>query len=306
MKGQRGPKFPRGVGKLKTLLVVLSHPDGISEGKLIDEIKEKTTIEDVRGIKGHLGDLGPGRTVKNKWKNGQHYLIKVPSRYELKANKEKLHNILNTHHIPVDIENLPDENIWMPTPDFATFKEMASEFFKNEELDVPFMQTAYTRRMIETHVFNLIERKFDVVLSSGEFVEEIKDLFLKYPTPLQYLFESPHIAGEGEVEKLIPIPDFLAGTHLGSMLSVFAEAIPIGGKNSIDLLIYYFSGMALMGLDLHPKWRTMFDEKDRRELEEINRKALVRYFNQPDILSKVMEHFNNLPKSKRIGQRNRR
>jgi hypothetical protein len=78
---KRGPKYSPGVGKRKILLIALNHLDGIDEKKLIDEVKEKLLFGERadRGIKAHLDDLGPGRTVERKWREGKQYLIKIPS-----------------------------------------------------------------------------------------------------------------------------------------------------------------------------------------------------------------------------------
>lgn len=56
-----------------------------------------------RVIKSHLDDLGPGKTVAKKWRPGEQYLIKIPSKHEPTNIKKALIKILETQGVEVDI-----------------------------------------------------------------------------------------------------------------------------------------------------------------------------------------------------------
>jgi len=149
---KRGPKYPEGEGKRRILLIVLNHSEGIVESDLIDEIKEKLQISNPRGIKGHLGDLGPGRTVERKWRKGKQYLIKIPSKFESKKMKEKSLENLKPQGIEIDINNLPEENFWRPQPDENTFKKIADELLGKDEMGILFIKTKYLEEMFDEYV----------------------------------------------------------------------------------------------------------------------------------------------------------
>ena len=142
---KRGPKYPPGVGKRKVLLIALNHPDGVGEGKLIDEIKEKLSFSNKanRVIKGHLDDLGPGRTVKGKWEEGEQLLIKIPSKYEPKDTKKRLLDTLKVRGVEVDVNDLPEESFWKPVdPQVKILRYFL------DPTDFSFVNTKYGQRAI--------------------------------------------------------------------------------------------------------------------------------------------------------------
>jgi hypothetical protein len=140
------------------LLLALDYPDGIKEPDLVEEIRNKCGITELKGIRGHLADLREGRIIDGrekdeKRKEGKHYLLK-------KAELGK-------------------ENTWTPNPDFASFQAIALEFLAKEHLAVPFIRTEYTQRMIKEHIFAMIEKRYDLDMSTSEpAVEQLKYLIL--------------------------------------------------------------------------------------------------------------------------------
>ena len=149
---KRGPKYPEGEGQRRILLIVLNHSEGIVEIDLINEIKEKLQISAPRGIKGHLGDLGPGRTVEKKWREGKQYLMKIPSKFELKKMKEKSLENLKAQGREIDINDLPEENFWRPQSDENTFKKIVEELLGNDEMGILFIKTKYLEKMFDEYV----------------------------------------------------------------------------------------------------------------------------------------------------------
>ena len=86
-KAVRGPKYPPGIGVRKILLIALDYPDGIREPELLEKIQEKLPLRSRRGIKAHLDDLGPGRTVRKKWKRGK--AIPDLDTIQIRVNRDK-------------------------------------------------------------------------------------------------------------------------------------------------------------------------------------------------------------------------
>lgn len=265
-KEKRGRKHPEGVTKSNILLLALKYPDGIEQPDLVEQIQNELGITELKGIKGHLADLGegrkkPGRDKSNTWKEGKHYLIKAAQ--------------------------LGKENIWMPNPDFGIFQKMALEVLVNMDLAVPFMRTEYTQRMVNEHVFDLMENKFGVDLSNGELAEELKDLLLKYPSALRYLLSLPKITEAGEIDVIPDVPNSLKGTVLGSSLSANLSLIPKRGKDSAGVLYYALSFFTLMELDLNPQYRNMFDEEELAKLRGLYKKALTSFASLPGVLKNL-------------------
>jgi hypothetical protein len=263
---KRGRKHPEGVTKNNILLLALEYPDGIEEPDLVEQIQNKLGITELKGIKGHLADLGegrkkPGREKINTRKGGKHYLIKVAQ--------------------------LGKENIWTPNPDFGIFQKMALKFLGKVDLAVPFMRTEYTQRMVNEHVFDLIEKKFGMDLSNGESAEELKDLLLKYPSALRYLFSLPKITEEGEIDVIPDVPGSFKGTYLGHFISPLISAIPKRGKDSVEVLHLVLSTFTLIELDLNPKWRNMFDEEELAKLKGLNYKALTSLSSRSGVLENL-------------------
>ena len=263
---KRGPKHKRGVTKNNILLLALEYPDGIEQPDLVEQIQNKLGIKSEKGITQHLADLGegqkkPGREKGKTWKEGKQYLIKVAQ--------------------------LGKENIWTPNPDIGIFQKMALKFLGKVNLAVPFMRTEYTQRMVKEHVFDLIEKKFGMDLSNSEPAEELKDLLLKYPSALQYLFSFQKITEEGEKDVIPDVTAVAKGTYLGHFISPFLSAIPKRGKDSVEVLYLVLSTFTLMELDVHTKWRNMFDEEELAKLRGLNDKALTSLTSQPGVLEKL-------------------
>ncbi len=201
---KRGPKYPPGVAKRKILLIALTHPDEIGEEKLISEIIEKLSFSKKggRGIKGHLDDLGPGRTVRKKWIKGKHYLIKIPSKFEPKDTKTKLMKVLKTQEIEIDILDLPEENVWKPNLDREIFDDIWSNELQNREEVLSFLNSQYTQRMISNEYMDgykglNLEEENSETFFGGDCVESFFEEGMKLsPTFLHYTIH----AGLPEVE----------------------------------------------------------------------------------------------------------
>lgn len=159
---KRGPKFPQGEGKIRVLLTALNHPDGIGEENLIAEIKGNLLVTSKRSIKGHLDDLGPGRTVGGKWIKGKEYLVKIPSKYEPKAKRENLIKILKNQVAEIEVEEvkLPEENYWTPYSNIKIFKQMVEDtYHAGWEFIFSFIQTKHVKKMIDDVVINDFESR---------------------------------------------------------------------------------------------------------------------------------------------------
>ena len=254
---KRGRKHPEGFTKRNILLLAWKYPDGIEEPDLVELIRDELGITELKGIRGHLADLGEGRKISGTFREGKHYLLKEPQ--------------------------LGKENIWTPNPDFDIFREWARKFLYSEDLAIPFMRTEYTQRMVKEHIFDLIEKKFDIDLSTGEAaVEDLKDLVLKYPFALLYLFRIG-ITEEGEKD-VIPVgPGIFKNTSLGHFISAIGPILPTRGQYSVGLLNFALSFYSLLQFDMKPEWNDLYDDEDLAKLRRLHETALDNLVTRSDV-----------------------
>lgn len=104
---RRGPKYPIGVAKREILLIALKHPDGIEEPYLRDQIQASLRISETKGIKKHLGELGPGLTVDKKRREGKNFLLKH--------------------------EECGGENVWQPNQKLEILKQICEEIMESDD-----------------------------------------------------------------------------------------------------------------------------------------------------------------------------
>ncbi|MBE9593921.1 MAG: hypothetical protein IMF19_10645 [Proteobacteria bacterium] len=176
---KRGPKYPVNVAKKLILNIALDYPDGISEDDLIEKIQEELGLSNRKGIKEHLGDLGPGRVVKGNWKEGKEYLIKIPSKYDSKFLKRKIMSKLATEGLDLDINALPEISTWKPNPSpkvsgyiYKTMMkgDFESAYYKlygggkqdEERQRLAFLNTKYVQRVIDTYFLPLFKTQYDI------------------------------------------------------------------------------------------------------------------------------------------------
>lgn len=118
---RRGPKYPVGEAKKLILLIALDYSSGIEEPRLRDIIEDKTGIKEQKGIKIHLGELGPGIRIGKKHRKGKNFLIKCP------PSKSQI------------------ENTWKPNKDMI--REMAKLFSDGDDF-LQFIRTQSVKEVI--------------------------------------------------------------------------------------------------------------------------------------------------------------
>lgn len=195
----RGPKFPHGVGIRKVLLIALDYPDGISEPYLIDKIQEKLSYTHRRGIKGHLGYLGPGITIKGEWKKGKQYLIKIPSKFELNAVKKRVVEILKSQGIEIDYNDLPEENFWKPNP--KRIVELSKYILDGAQLDREDLQQLQQNDFI----LNFIAKKHSSLFEDNEALKELKMMLKVSPRMFELSLKIEDLG-----ERFSSVHDFLS------------------------------------------------------------------------------------------------
>jgi hypothetical protein len=265
---KRGQKNPVGFTKRRILLLALDYPDGIKEPDLVEEIRNKCGITELKGIRGHLADLREGRIIDGrekdeKRKEGKQYLLKEAQ--------------------------LGKENTWTPNPDFASFHAIALEFLSNVDLAVPFMRTEYTQKMVKEHIFAMLEKRYDIDMSTNEpTVEDLKYLVLTYPSSLIYLFQLPKIYEKGDKEVFPDMSSYIKGLPQGVYFSAVRSLMPLRGQDSVLLLNTALSLLVFMHLDMYPQWRPLFDDDDIAKLK-ILYESIDSYEDRPDVQEKIEE-----------------
>ena len=305
MVKKRGPKYPSGIAKRKILLIALNYPNDIGEAKLTNEINDLLYKSKAnRGIKGHLDDLGPGRTVKGKWREGKQYLIKIPSKYEPKKMKGKLIPILKNQGVEIDIDNLPEENIWKPNPDLEIFKKIAEELLVKDTA-ASFIQTKYTQKMLKEHGFPFVEHVYNVDLSKKtEATELLKEMLLKYPAPLLLLLlyhpEKAEIEGGLNDSKKFQAFAPMIYTPFLPLFQYLLDKI----DDEILIANYYLSMNALTKfVRLYPE-SILPSADDLEKLLEINRKTLEKALtpevleNMTKLLAQIQVGFEKIAKKR--------
>lgn len=174
-KAVRGPKYPPGIGVRKILLIALDYPDGISESELIEKIQEKLPLRSKKGIKAHLDDLGPGRTIRKKWKQGMQYLIKIPSKFEFNEIKARLLKILEAQGIEIDSTELPEESFWKPDPERIV--ELSRYILEEPNLDEEDTQHLRDNEFI----LNCVATSHSKLFEDNEAFEELKTMLKVSP-----------------------------------------------------------------------------------------------------------------------------
>lgn len=260
MKRKGGRKHGEGVTKRNILLIALEYLEGVEESELIDRIKVELELNDRKGIKWHLADLGGGRNVRGEdYREGKHYLIKE--------------------------EQSGKANIWKPDTDFEIYREIASELLKEKDCAVPFMQTKYAQKMIKEHGFPLVERVFNIDLSEDtEVVKVLKNIILKYPGSLLYFLlesDASKIRGleaiAGDYIKFMWIAPELYQLFLPSFKDLLKNI-----DDEISLANYFLKTHNSL---FHPELSSP-SAVDIEKLREITLKSLVYAFT-PEILHKL-------------------
>lgn len=294
---KKGRKHPEGVTKRNILLIALEYPEGITEEEVREKMEEKLDWEDpdIKGIKGHLADLGLGRKISGRekgktWKEGKRYLILNPSKSTPSKIAEK---ILSEQGLSENDVEPQENNIWKPNPDFEVFKEMADELLEDTNIAFSFVQSEYTQRMIKEHVFPLIKQKFKTDLSKSE---ELKFIVLKYPPVLDWLLSYLKNLNDGmgesavgkAFETLSPAIEPLPNDKQKHLLNYSLEAVN-RFLHSEKLITYILCITAYGRLHRYPELQKSLKE-ERKKLWEIQTKLLKEINNSENFdLKKIFE-----------------